>query len=363
MKKIASYTSAFLLFVAVVAIGYQPPQTAKGDVRSVSDVSGVATVSTSAATAKAPSVDELVATGVAAGLAERANLPIASNVANMSVSLSAKSELAQTDDTTITKPQIIQPTATNRTIQTYVTKEGDTVQSVAGQFNVSPDTVRWANNLQFDAVAPNTSLAILPVNGVRYTFKAGDTVDTIAAKYGTDASRITSYNDLELNGAADGQVLIVPGGTPPESERPGYVAPVSRTTQNTNSNLGRNGGVINMGVARASAGNRYAPGNCTWYAYERRAQLGRPVGSFWGNANTWAMNARAAGYLVNNAPAAGAVLVDTAGYYGHVGVVERVLDNGDIVITEMNNYAYGGFNVVNTRTISAGQAAGYQYIH
>jgi surface antigen len=113
----------------------------------------------------------------------------------------------------------------------------------------------------------------------------------------------------------------------------------------------------------ATAGNRYAAGNCTWYAYERRAQMGRPVGSFWGNANTWASSARAAGYVVNRTPAAGAVFTDQAGYFGHVGVVERVLDNGDVYITEMNNYAYGGFNVVNDRTISAGQAAAYQYIH
>jgi surface antigen len=52
-----------------------------------------------------------------------------------------------------------------------------------------------------------------------------------------------------------------------------------------------------------------------------------------------------------------------AGYFGHVAVVERVLANGDIVITEMNNLAYGGFNRVNDRTISAGQAGAYQYIH
>ncbi len=91
--------------------------------------------------------------------------------------------------------------------------------------------------------------------------------------------------------------------------------------------------------------------------------MGRPVGSFWGNANTWASSARSAGYAVNRTPAAGAVLVDQAGYFGHVAVVERVLPNGDVYITEMNNYAYGGFNIVNDRTISAGQASAYWYIH
>ena len=66
---------------------------------------------------------------------------------------------------------------------------------------------------------------------------------------------------------------------------------------------------------------------------------------------------------MNRTPVRGAILVDMAGYYGHVAIVEEVLGNGNIVISEMNNYAYGGFGVVNKRTISAGQASAYQYIH
>ena len=55
-----------------------------------------------------------------------------------------------------------------------------------------------------------------------------------------------------------------------------------------------------------------------------------------------------------------------AGYSTEVNILNGInlaVENGDIVITEMNNYAYGGFNIVNDRTISAGQAGAYQYIH
>lgn len=196
------------------------------------------------------------------------------------------------------------------------------------------------------------------MSGVLYTVKAGDTIQSISEKYQANAERITSYNDLELSGPKEGQQLILPGGVLPENERPGYVAPRSSSYSS-----GGGGSIVSSSMAGVSAGNRYAYGNCTWYAYNRRAALGRPVGSFWGNANTWAINARAAGYQVDYTPAAGAVLVDTAGYYGHVAVVESVQSNGDIVVSEMNNYAYGGFGIVNTRTISAGQAGSYQYIH
>lgn len=305
-----------------------------------------------------------MANDVAAALTERANLPIAPNIANMSQSLAAKNDLAQTDETVISKPQIIQPTSTSREVTSYVTKVGDTVQSVAAQYNVSPDTIKWANNLTFDAIGPDKKLTILPISGVQYTVKPGESVDAIAAKYGVDKERVISYNDLELTGATAGQNLIIPGGVLPENERPGYVAPraAAPSPRGGGSGVDLGGSRLNTRVA-ATAGNRYAPGNCTWYAYERRMQLGRPVGSFWGNARTWASSASAAGYVVNNTPEAGAVLVDRSGFYGHVGVVESVHGNGDIVISEMNNYAYGGFNIVNSRTISAGQASAYLYIH
>ena len=117
-SKITGYVGAFLLFVSVVAIGYESPRQVSSQVANVDQVQ--ADVTDVAASDTAPSVDQVVATGVAADLAERANLPVASNVANMSVSLAAKSELAQTDSTAITKPQIIQPTSSSNAITTYV---------------------------------------------------------------------------------------------------------------------------------------------------------------------------------------------------------------------------------------------------
>jgi surface antigen len=49
------------------------------------------------------------------------------------------------------------------------------------------------------------------------------------------------------------------------------------------------------------------------------------------------------------------------GAYGHVGVVEAVNPDGSVYVSEMN-YA-GNFNRVTYRTIPAGQAALYNYIH
>ncbi|MBC7512429.1 LysM peptidoglycan-binding domain-containing protein [Candidatus Saccharibacteria bacterium] len=354
-SKIAAYAGAFLLLVAVVAVGYESPQQVSGQVATVSDQPQSAALTNEDV---APSVDQVVATDIAADLASRANLPIATNVVNLSISLAAKSELAQTDASAITKPQIIQPNSTRTEVINYVTVSGDSVPSVATKFGISANTVRWVNDLgDTDVVAPGKTLAILPISGLLHTVVAGDTLASIASKYNASADRIVTVNNLELSGVSAGQKLVVPDGAKPAP------VPVAASRAQIQSYGGDLGGARISSSVYATAGNRYAAGNCTWYAYERRAQMGRPVGSFWGNANTWASNARAAGFAVNRTPAAGAVFTDQAGYFGHVGVVERVLGNGDVVVTEMNNYAYGGFNIVNSRTISAGQASAYQYIH
>lgn len=107
-----------------------------------------------------------------------------------------------------------------------------------------------------------------------------------------------------------------------------------------------------------SSANLYTVGQCTYYAFDR---VGGTIGSTWGNASNWASAAAAAGYTVNNRPSAGAILQTTQGAFGHVAYVESVGSDGSIRVSEMN-YGYGP-GVVTSRTISASQAASYNYIH
>lgn len=282
----------------------------------------------------------------------------------MSTSLAAKNDLAQSDATAITKPQIIQPTSSRTEVISYTVVEGDTVPSIATKFGISADTVRWANDLgNTDVVTTGKVLSILPTNGLLHTVAAGDTLESIASKYKSNADRITTMNNLELSGISANQRLIIPDGVKPAP----VIAPLpAATSQSSGGTLG--GSRLNVNLF-ASAGNRYADGNCTWYVYERRAQMGKPIGSYWGNANTWDTSATAAGFTVGRVPQPGSIIQwdeysePYVLYAGHVGVVERVLENGDIVISEMNNSAYGGFNIVNQRTISAAQAAQRKYIY
>jgi surface antigen len=341
-----TYVAVLTLIASVVSVGYQSPvekqvaaQSTEGNVLKVED----------------PSVDQRVAADLAASTAETAGLAVASNLSNLSISLSAKAELAQADTSVLTKPQIVQ-VSDLRGISNYVTVVGDTAQSVGQKYGVTADTVKWANNLTGDALTVGQTLRIPNVDGVLYTVRSGDTIDSIAQKYSTNRDRLVSYNDLELGGLTPGQQIVLPGGILPLNERPGYTAPA---TARTSAGVSR---VYSYAGNAAVAGNKYDYGYCTWYAYNRRAELGRPVGSFWGNASTWASYARGSGYLVNNTPAVGAVMQDSysAGGYGHVAVVESVNGDGSIYVSEMN---YAGWNVKSYRTLSAGEASRYNYIH
>jgi len=353
---VAIYASIFILLVSVIAVGYRAPQQATASTTAVANA---------VESNDQPAVNEVLATDIAASVAQAADMSVAPNVAELAVSTRVQSEYqGASDSSTISKPSIVEVSAAGRNIVTYAAQAGDTAQSVAQKYGLSPDTIKWANDLRSDAIAAGSTLQILPRDGIAYTTRDGDTVEKLAAKYKADASSITTYNDLEINGLTPGLKIIIPNAQLPSEERPGYVAPRRASTAGGTFITGYSSGFSNGKTWRISAGigasGGYAFGNCTSYAHWRRAQLGIPIQSQWGNAGTWASRARAAGYGVDRSPSAGAVIQDS----GHVAIVEAVLPNGDLQISEMNAYVSGGgFNIVSGRILPASQVGQYYYIH
>lgn len=303
-------------------------------------------------------VDEVVAAEVAATAAQEADLLVTPNVSNRADTLDAQVNTAsKAEDATtavIEKPQLVAPSVKSvKDIQTITVADGDTVTSLAQKYGISEDTIRWANNLRTDTLKPGTTLTILPITGVLHTVQGSDSVDGLAAVYQTSAEQITAFNDLELTGLKAGSKIIIPNGIK-------QAASSSRSSSSSSSSRSANfswgGGSV------VFAGNRYAYGYCTYYAFNKRAAAGRPIGSNWGNATTWASLARASGFAVDKSPRAGDVFQTSGGWggYGHVGYVERVNDDGSIFVSEMN---YAGWNRISTRTIDASQVGSFNYIH
>lgn len=115
---------------------------------------------------------------------------------------------------------------------TYVVEKGDTLGKIAEKFNVSVDTIKWANDLKRDGLSVGQELKIPPVTGVVHKVKEGDTVYSIAKKYKTDPQKIVNFpfndfSDLETFALNVGQTLIVPDGVQPEAPPVRYAIPPS----------------------------------------------------------------------------------------------------------------------------------------
>lgn len=98
-------------------------------------------------------------------------------------------------------------------ISVYVVREGDTLSQIAEMFQVTTNTIRWANEIPGGVIQPGDSLVILPIAGVRHVIKSGDTMSTIAKKYDANIEEIVEYNQLTEGVAlVVGETIVVPGG-------------------------------------------------------------------------------------------------------------------------------------------------------
>ncbi len=104
-------------------------------------------------------------------------------------------------------------------VETYVVKEGDTLGTIARDFDVDVGTVLWANNLSArDFIRPGDTLKILPVSGVLATVRKGDTLSKLAERYGGDLDAVMRTNQLTSEIVPVGKELIIPDGEPPAME-------------------------------------------------------------------------------------------------------------------------------------------------
>lgn len=106
-------------------------------------------------------------------------------------------------------------------ISLYLVEEGDTLSQVAEMFNVSVNTIVWANELSSNKdIHPGQTLLILPVSGIQHTIAKGDTLKSIAKEYSGGAEdidalveEILEYNGLTADSAlAVGDIITIPGG-------------------------------------------------------------------------------------------------------------------------------------------------------
>lgn len=353
IKKTTFYSVIFVLIFIIIAIGY------RNDTKNIIQ----SKILSDQTTSRANIIDSLVSVELASNLAQLAEIPVAINVQNLKVSTEIKNELSKYETQVISKPQLLNPSQSSRALVRHTVKPGETVNTIANIYSISSDTIKWANNLTSDNIEAGKELVILPINGILYTVRLGDTYDSIARRYSVDIDRLISYNDLELAGLRIGTQIVLPDGVLPNSERPGYVPLRNIYAYATGGGNSTDITFLYTNTASTSPGNRNSWGNCTWYVWERRNQLGgswvlppEPIGDAW----SWSIQLGKFGYSVDRKPSYGAIMQN--GYPNmHVAFVESVESNGDVIVSEMNYY---GYNKVNKRRIAAaGATSNYNYIH
>lgn len=134
-------------------------------------------------------------------------------------------------------------------ISIYVVRQGDNINDIAKMFNVSVNTILWANDMKKgDKLKTGDTLIILPVDGVKHVIKKGDTVKNMAKSYGVETRDIYEFNSLDEKSLLSiGDEIIIPGAEIKEQPKPVVVAKkpaTSKPSGKTNLNLNIQGGVI-----------------------------------------------------------------------------------------------------------------------
>lgn len=219
-------------------------------------------------------------------------------------------------------------------ISVYVVRKGDTLSDIASMFNVSVNTIIWANDLSsMRDVHPGDTLVILPISGIDHKVVKGDTLKSIAKKYHGDAGEIAQFNGIDEDSLlAIGTTIIVPGGeivAPPAPTRiPGTTALRAPS---------RGGGVFLPGYyINPLPSGRVTQGIHGWNGIDIGAARGTPI----------------------YAAASGTVVVVRSGGGWNGGY-------GNYIVIQHNNgtqtlYSHNSSNLVSTgQSVTQGQTIGY----
>lgn len=209
------------------------------------------------------------------------------------------------------------------TVITHVVEQGESLWTIANGYDVSVDTIAWANSLANpNRLKVGQVLTFPSVTGVIHEVCRGESIWSIAKKYGVSRAKIVEANaianpdSLQLK-----QSLIIPGGKPPAVNS--RVAVASRGSADTRVSSGISSGRGFLWPVSGRISSRFGP---RWGRMHNGIDIGVATGT--------SVRAAAAGR------------VDFAGWSGGYGRLV-ILDHGNGVRT------YYGHN--SAITVSRGQ--------
>jgi murein DD-endopeptidase MepM/ murein hydrolase activator NlpD len=159
-------------------------------------------------------------------------------------------------------PVTIIPTRARTEATTYTIETGDSVFGIAQFFNITPETILWANkdtlNDDPHMISVGSELRIPPTDGVYYEWKEGDTIESVASEFKVDPNAILDWTANKID-RTNPEVtphtwVMIPGG---EREFQQWVVPtIPRGAAGVNSSI--------PGACDTSAGGAYGTGTFIW---------------------------------------------------------------------------------------------------
>jgi len=99
-------------------------------------------------------------------------------------------------------------------ISVYVVRKDDSITQIAKMFDVTPNTIRWANDIKVgQKLNEGDILIILPIDGVKITVAKNQTLKSLGTKYKVDPTDIAGFNGISEDAKlVVGDELIIPNG-------------------------------------------------------------------------------------------------------------------------------------------------------
>ncbi len=169
------------------------------------------------------------------------------------------------------------PNRPRQAVTGYTVASGDSVFEIASKFNITPETVLWANfdllNDNPDMISVGMDLNIPPIDGVYYQWQEGDTLESVAARFEAQVENILSFTgnliDLINPTIAPGAWVMIPEG---RREFRQWIIPViprgragvSKAVYGGGACSGEYEGAYGSGAFVWPAGNHVISGNDYW---------------------------------------------------------------------------------------------------
>lgn len=145
----------------------------------------------------------------------------------------------------------------------YTVQKGDSYSIIADKFNISINSIIWANGFSKNTVLkPGQSIKIPPVSGLAYTVQPGDTIEKLAETFKAPMDKILAQNKLApKQELLIGQELIIPGAiratiaTPSAAKGANLIAAndIKKTAKDTKKATDKNAGKKAAGTPSKAA--------------------------------------------------------------------------------------------------------------